>query len=58
MAYGYTIEPHKPDPLVDLGDKAMYGFSDAGTFGAYLVDILPFCTSRQSGPCQHMLHLE
>ncbi|KAE8386676.1 cytochrome P450 [Aspergillus alliaceus] len=41
LAYGYTIEPHKPDPLVDLADVSMYYFSLVCRYGAWLVDVLP-----------------
>ena len=43
IAYGYTIEPHKHDPLVDIAKTAMEHFSIAGTPGAWLVDIIPAC---------------
>jgi cytochrome P450 len=39
--YGYTIEPHSNDPLVDLADRAMVQFSAATVPGAWLVDIVP-----------------
>ena len=42
ITYGYTIEPHKPDPLVDLADKALAQFSAAASPGSWLVDIVPF----------------
>lgn len=41
MAYGYTIEPHKPDKLVDLIEKMMTEFSLAAVPMAWAVDILP-----------------
>ncbi|PGH32838.1 hypothetical protein GX50_04378 [[Emmonsia] crescens] len=41
MAYGYTIEPHKPDPLVDLIEKMMTEFSLAAVPMAWAVDIIP-----------------
>ncbi|EGE82874.1 OrdA protein [Blastomyces dermatitidis ATCC 18188] len=41
MAYGYTIEPHKPDPLVNLIDKMMMEFSLAAVPMAWAVDIIP-----------------
>ncbi|KAJ5900079.1 hypothetical protein N7495_004823 [Penicillium taxi] len=41
IAYGYTIEPHKDDPLVDMAELALGHFSRAGTPGAWLVDIIP-----------------
>ena len=42
IAYGYTIEPHKPDPLVDLADEALIQFSLATSTGAWMVDVMPF----------------
>lgn len=41
MAYDYTIEPHKPDLLVDLIDKMMTEFSLAAVPMAWAVDIIP-----------------
>ncbi|KAK1144880.1 hypothetical protein N8T08_004893 [Aspergillus melleus] len=41
MAYDYTIEPHKPDPLVDLIEKMMTEFSLAAVPMAWAVDIIP-----------------
>ncbi|KAE8155236.1 cytochrome P450 [Aspergillus avenaceus] len=41
IAYGYTIEPHGRDPLVDLVNEAMDGFSVGGTPGTWLVDTIP-----------------
>lgn len=41
MAYGYTIEPHKPDPLVHLMEKVMSEFSRASVPMAWAVDIIP-----------------
>ncbi|KAL1962244.1 hypothetical protein VTN77DRAFT_9900 [Rasamsonia byssochlamydoides] len=42
IAYGYTIEQHKRDPLVDHADEALARFSLAAVPGAWLVDIVPF----------------
>ena len=42
IAYGYTIEPHGTDPLVDLADRAVSQFSAASQPGIWLVDIIPF----------------
>ncbi|RWA07492.1 hypothetical protein EKO27_g7615 [Xylaria grammica] len=39
--YGYTVEPHKPDPLVELADTSMAQFSAAITPGAWPVDVFP-----------------
>lgn len=41
MAYGYTIEPHKPDTLVDLIEKMMTEFSLAAVPMAWAVDVIP-----------------
>lgn len=41
MAYGYTIEPSKPDPLVVLTEKMMGEFSLAAVPMAWVVDIIP-----------------
>jgi hypothetical protein len=41
MAYGYTIEPHKPDVLVDLIEKMMTEFTLAAVPMAWPVDIIP-----------------
>ncbi|KAI9375047.1 cytochrome P450 [Aspergillus egyptiacus] len=42
IAYGYNIEPHGSDPLVDLANEALANFSAAGTPGAWMVDTMPF----------------
>ncbi|KAJ6000078.1 hypothetical protein N7481_000487 [Penicillium waksmanii] len=41
MTYGYTIEPSKPDPLVDLTEQMMTEFSLAAVPMAWGVDIIP-----------------
>ncbi|RYP13071.1 hypothetical protein DL767_010944 [Monosporascus sp. MG133] len=41
MAYGYTIEPHDEDPLVNIADRALSQFSAAFVPGAWLVDTIP-----------------
>ncbi|KAB8249281.1 cytochrome P450 [Aspergillus flavus] len=41
LAYGYTVEPHKQDPLVDLADVSMYYFSLVCRYGAWVVDVIP-----------------
>ncbi|KAI3212678.1 hypothetical protein CBS147311_251 [Penicillium roqueforti] len=41
IAYGYTIEPDKMDPLVHIAKMALEQFSVAGTPGAWLVDVFP-----------------
>lgn len=43
IAYGYTIEPHKRDPLVQGANLALEHFSIAGTPGTWLVDMIPAC---------------
>lgn len=43
ISHGYTIEPRKPDPLVNLADKSLEEFSIAATPGRWLVDVLPAC---------------
>jgi hypothetical protein len=45
LSYGYTIEPHDRDPLVDLVDKAMEDFSVAMLPLTWLVDFVPVCKS-------------
>ncbi|KAF1811944.1 putative cytochrome P450 oxidoreductase OrdA-like protein [Eremomyces bilateralis CBS 781.70] len=42
IAYGYTAESHKNDPLVDIVGDAMDKFAQAAVPGAFLVDIMPF----------------
>ena len=44
LAYGYTVEPHKDDPLVELADVSMSYFSSVCRYGAWLVDVIPSCT--------------
>ncbi|KAB8261239.1 cytochrome P450 [Aspergillus pseudonomiae] len=41
VAYGYTIEPHGHDPLVDLADEAMATFGLAILPGTWAVDFIP-----------------
>jgi hypothetical protein len=41
IAYGYSIEPHERDPLVDLVNEAMDQFGKGGVAGAWLVDTIP-----------------
>ena len=41
MAYGYTVEPHNPDPLVDIADRGLDEFTSAIVPGAWLVDSIP-----------------
>ncbi|KAI2466346.1 putative cytochrome P450 oxidoreductase OrdA-like protein [Annulohypoxylon bovei var. microspora] len=42
IAYGYTAESHRDDPLVDMAGDAMDKFGRAAVPGAFVVDILPF----------------
>ena len=44
IGYGYSVEEHK-DPLVELVEAAVTGFSEALEPGTFLVDIIP---SRKS----------
>ncbi|KAB8223737.1 cytochrome P450 [Aspergillus novoparasiticus] len=44
ITYGYTVEPHERDPLVDLADDAVRKFSLAMVPGAWLVDSIPICS--------------
>ncbi|KAJ5109988.1 hypothetical protein N7532_002633 [Penicillium argentinense] len=41
ITYGYNIEPHGEDPLVNLADLALQQFSNAIVPGAWLVDMIP-----------------
>ena len=41
MAYGYNVEPNKPDVLVKLTDQMMKEFSLASSPMAWAVDIIP-----------------
>lgn len=41
MAYGYTVVPHEPDPLVMLSDRMMTEFSQAAVPMAWAVDVIP-----------------
>ncbi|KAK6814883.1 hypothetical protein RU639_009687 [Aspergillus parasiticus] len=41
IAYGYTIEPHGRDPLVDLADEAMASFGLTLLPGTWAVDFIP-----------------
>lgn len=43
ITYGYNIEPHQKDPLVNLADLALQQFSNAIVPGAWLVDVIPAC---------------
>lgn len=41
MTYGYTIEPDKPDRLVDLIEQTIENGSHAAAPMAWLVDMIP-----------------
>ncbi|KAJ5113209.1 hypothetical protein N7456_001743 [Penicillium angulare] len=45
IVYGYTIEPHRPDPLVNLADQAMQGFSIAFSSTTWAVNFMPILGS-------------
>lgn len=49
IAYGYSIEPHKVDPLVTLIERMMDNFSNAFVPMSWMVDILPFTEHLPSG---------
>ncbi|GES60447.1 cytochrome P450 [Aspergillus terreus] len=41
IGYGYTVEPHGPDPFVDLANTVMAEFSVATQPGTWAPDIIP-----------------
>ncbi|KAI1433867.1 cytochrome P450 oxidoreductase OrdA-like protein [Xylaria sp. CBS 124048] len=41
MIYGYTIDPHKSDPLVKLVGETLEQFSLGTAVGSWLVDLVP-----------------
>ena len=41
IAYGYSVKKKGRDPLVDLVEAAVGGFSECMEPGAYLVDMIP-----------------
>lgn len=45
MTYGYTPSPNGDDPFIELADRALGEFSQAGMPGAWMVDVVPFCES-------------
>ena len=45
ITYGYDVQDSN-DPLVNIAEAAVRGFSDASVPGAWLVDILPLCESE------------
>lgn len=57
MIYGYTIEPHKPDPLVELAETAFDQFSASTVPGAWLVDVIPARKSLSNYPLSLLSYL-
>lgn len=52
VTYGYTVDPHQQDPLVEIADRALEQFSAAAAAGTWLVDSIPACPSYPlSTPC-------
>ena len=49
MAYGYSVKEHD-DPLVQVVETSMNGFSETLEPGAFLVDTIPSRTPRLSRP--------
>jgi hypothetical protein len=43
LGYGYVVEPHGKDALVDLAEMALQEFAIAYTPGSWLVDVIPAC---------------
>lgn len=41
ITYGYNVEPHKKDYLVELAELVLGQFGEAVTPGKFLVDLLP-----------------
>jgi hypothetical protein len=42
--YGYNIEPHGKDVLVEQAGQVMANFGEAAVPGRFLVDVMPACT--------------
>ena len=42
VTYGYTANPHGPDPLVDLAGRAIQTYTEAAVPGKWVVDTMPF----------------
>ncbi|OHE90778.1 cytochrome P450 [Colletotrichum orchidophilum] len=42
IVYGYTAEPFKKDPFLEMITQTMDNFSEGATPGAFLVDVFPF----------------
>ena len=55
LSYGYTVEPHGRDPLVDLADKAMEDFASVVTPGAWIVNFVPI---RETPEDIHINHAD
>lgn len=47
ISHGYTIEPKKADPFVDLADRFLEEFSVAAMPGRWIVDVVPACEYDQ-----------
>ena len=58
MSHGYTIEPEKPDPLVQLADNVLLEVSLSAQPGTWLVDVIPFCVYSLFVSFYHLLTLE
>ncbi|KAI0097574.1 cytochrome P450 [Nemania sp. FL0031] len=41
IVYGYTVEPHRPDPLVQLVDTTTLQIAAGATPGSHMVEFLP-----------------
>ncbi|KAJ5090659.1 hypothetical protein N7532_009343 [Penicillium argentinense] len=41
ITYGYNVDPHQKDSLIDLADLVLKQFSEAITPGKFLVDLIP-----------------
>ena len=48
LSYGHQIAP-EGDAYVTIADQALTGLAQAGLFGTYLVDYLPFCEFLRPG---------
>jgi hypothetical protein len=43
LSYGYVVDPHGNDYLVDLAERAIREFALAFTPGMWMVDSIPAC---------------
>lgn len=55
LSYGYTVEPHGHDPLVDLANKALKDFALVVTPGAWIVN---FVLMRETPEDIHMDYVD